>query len=129
MTQPSPPKPFASMPDTQPLWTSAEIEAATGGRLSGPAFEATGITYNSREIVPGDLFLALKGARDGHEFAASAFAAGAAGAITEHAGRGRPLGRHRRHPEARWKRLGVASRDRAPQVGAARSPARSARPA
>ena len=51
------------MPETTPLWTSAEIEAATGGRLSGAPFEVAGLTYNSREIVPGDLFLALKGAR------------------------------------------------------------------
>ena len=72
------------MPETPPLWTSAEIEQATGGRLSGDAFQVSGITYNSREIVPGDLFLALKGVRDGHDFAAAAFAAGAAGAITEH---------------------------------------------
>jgi UDP-N-acetylmuramoyl-tripeptide--D-alanyl-D-alanine ligase len=103
------------MPDTQPLWTSAEIEAATGGRLSGAAFEATGITYNSREIVPGDLFLALKGARDGHEFAASAFAAGAAGAITEHVVEGGPsvvTADTLRALEA----LGVASRDRSPHV-------------
>ena len=104
-----------AVPPSGPLWTSAEIEAATGGRLSGPAFEATGITYNSREIVPGDLFLALKGARDGHEFAASAFAAGAAGAITEHAVEGGPsviTADTLRALEA----LGVASRDRSPQV-------------
>ena len=77
------------MPD-RPLWTSAEIVAATGGTLSGAAFETRGITYNSREIVPGDLFLALKGARDGHDFAAAGFAAGAAGAITEHPVEGGP---------------------------------------
>ncbi len=115
MTQPSPPKPFASMPETAPLWTSAEIKAATGGRLSGAAFEATGITYNSREIVPGDLFLALKGARDGHDFAAAAFAAGAAGAITEHAVEGGPsvvVADTLRALEA----LGVASRDRSQHV-------------
>lgn len=68
----------------EPLWTSAEIEAATGGRRSGEAFTATGLTYNSREIAPGELFLALRGARDGHDFAASAFAAGASGALSEH---------------------------------------------
>ena len=70
------------MPDTpaRPLWTAAEIAAATGGVLHGDDRPVTGLTYNSREIVPGDLFLALKGARDGHEFAASAFAAGAAAA-------------------------------------------------
>src|SRR6476661_9316350 len=83
-TRPKPPKPCANMPDMPPLWTSDEIAAATGGALSGPAFEAGGLTYNSREIVPGDLFLALKGARDGHDFAASAYAAGATGALTEH---------------------------------------------
>ena len=100
------------MPDT-PLWTSAEIVAATGGTLSGAAFEATGITYNSREIVPGDLFLALKGARDGHQFAAAAFAAGATGAITEHPVGGGPcvvVADTLRGLEA----LGMAARDRTP---------------
>lgn len=100
------------MPD-RPLWTSAEIVAATGGTLSGAAFAVTGITYNSREIVPGDLFLALKGARDGHEFAAAAFAAGAAGAITEHPVEGRPsvvTADTLRALEA----LGVAARERTP---------------
>lgn len=98
------------MPDT-PLWTSAEIATATGGTLSGPAFETRGITYNSREIGPGDLFLALKGARDGHDFAAAAFAAGAAGAITEHPVEGGPsvvVGDTLRALEA----LGMAARDR-----------------
>ncbi|HEY0601177.1 UDP-N-acetylmuramoyl-tripeptide--D-alanyl-D-alanine ligase [Brevundimonas sp.] len=105
------------MPETTHLWTSAEIEAATGGRLSGAPFEVAGITYNSREIVPGDLFLALKGARDGHEFAASAFAAGAAGAIAEHPVEGGPsvvVPDTLRALEA----LGVAARERCPRRGA-----------
>ena len=103
------------MPETAPLWTSAEIETATGGRLSGVPFEASGITYNSREIVPGDLFVALKGARDGHDFAASAFAAGAAGAIAEHPVEGGPsvvVADTLRALEA----LGAASRERSPHV-------------
>ena len=98
------------MPDS-PLWTSAEIATATGGTLSGAAFEARGITYNSREIVAGDLFLALRGARDGHDFASAAFAAGAAGAITEHPVEGGPsvvVGDTLRALEA----LGMAARDR-----------------
>jgi len=119
MTPPSPPKPWAFMPDiapfSGPLWTSAEIEAATGGRLSGPAFAANGITYNSREIVPGDLFLALKGERDGHEFATAAFAAGATGAITEHAVEGGPSVVTADTLRA-LAALGVAARDRSPQV-------------
>jgi UDP-N-acetylmuramoyl-tripeptide--D-alanyl-D-alanine ligase len=104
------------MPDATPLWTSAEIASATGGRLSGAPFEAAGITYNSREIAPGDLFVALQGARDGHDFAAAAFAAGAAGALTNRAVDGGPCivveGDTLRALEA----LGVASRERAPQV-------------
>ena len=98
------------MPDS-PLWTSAEIATATGGTLSGAAFEARGITYNSREIVAGDLFLALRGARDGHDFASAALAAGAAGAITEHPVEGGPsvvVGDTLRALEA----LGMAARDR-----------------
>lgn len=63
------------------LWTSAEIAAATGGTASAN-FAVTGVTFDSREIVPGDLFIALRGeTRDGHHFVEAAFAAGAAGAI------------------------------------------------
>ena len=63
------------------LWTSSEIEAATGGRASA-AFEVTGVTFDSREVQPGDLFIAMPGTvHDGHKFVAGAFAAGAAGAI------------------------------------------------
>ncbi|MBI2260041.1 MAG: UDP-N-acetylmuramoyl-tripeptide--D-alanyl-D-alanine ligase [Caulobacterales bacterium] len=103
------------MPETTPLWTSAGIEAATGGRLSGAPFEVAGLTYNSREIVPGDLFLALKGARDGHDFAAAAFAAGAAGAITEHPVEGGPSVVVADTLRA-LEDLGVASRERSPHV-------------
>lgn len=63
------------------LWTSAEIVTATGGTASGD-FAATGVAFDSREIGPGDLFVAMKGeATDGHLFLDKAFAAGAAGAI------------------------------------------------
>ena len=63
------------------LWTSDEIAAATGGTASAP-FEVTGVTFDSREVRPGDLFVAMPGTvHDGHKFVDSAFAAGAAGAI------------------------------------------------
>ena len=63
------------------LWTSDEIAAATGGKASAP-FEVTGVTFDSREVGPGDLFVAMPGSvRDGHEFLDEAFAAGASGAI------------------------------------------------
>lgn len=66
---------------TGPLWTSDAIAAATGGRASAD-FAADGVTFDSREVGPGDLFIALKGeATDGHLYLDQAFARGAAGAI------------------------------------------------
>jgi UDP-N-acetylmuramoyl-tripeptide--D-alanyl-D-alanine ligase len=63
------------------LWTSEEIAAATGGTASAP-FEVTGVTFDSREVEPGFLFIAMPGTvHDGHKFVEAAFAAGAAGAI------------------------------------------------
>jgi UDP-N-acetylmuramoyl-tripeptide--D-alanyl-D-alanine ligase len=65
---------------TAPLWTSAEAEAATGGRATR-AFACTGVSIDSRSLAPGDLFVALKDARDGHDFVAQALANGAAAAL------------------------------------------------
>src|ERR1051326_8215253 len=63
------------------LWTSEEIVAATGGTASR-RFEVTGVTFDSREVRPGDLFVAMPGTvHDGHKFVDGAFASGAAGAI------------------------------------------------
>jgi UDP-N-acetylmuramoyl-tripeptide--D-alanyl-D-alanine ligase len=63
------------------LWTSAEIADAVGGAAHGD-FDATGVAFDSREVEPGHLFVAMKGeATDGHLFLAKAFAAGAAGAV------------------------------------------------
>ena len=104
------------MPDPiQPLWTALDIAAATGGRIDGGAFDVHGITYNSREIAPGDLFLALKGERDGHDFATAAFAAGASGALVERPVEGGPCIVVPDTLKA-LEMLGVAARDRAPQV-------------
>ena len=67
------------------LWTSDEIAEAVGGSVHG-AFEATGVAFDSREIEPGDLFIALRGeATDGHRFVAEAKTAGAAGALVSEA--------------------------------------------
>lgn len=99
----------------RPLWSAAEVAAATGGVLQGDDRPITGLTYNSREIVPGDLFLALKGERDGHQFAGGAFASGAATALVEHPVDGGPcvvVPDTLRGLEA----LGVAARERAPHV-------------
>ena len=65
----------------EPLWTSAEIAAATGGDPFGEPFDATGVEIDSREIAPGDLFVALRAERDGHAFVPKAIERGAAGTL------------------------------------------------
>jgi UDP-N-acetylmuramoyl-tripeptide--D-alanyl-D-alanine ligase len=70
---------------TAPLWTAFDIAAATDGDVHGD-FDATGVAFDSREIGPGDLFIALSGeSTDGHRFLDKAFASGAAGAIVSEA--------------------------------------------
>lgn len=64
------------------LWTSAEAAAATGGRAVG-RWIAGGLAIDSRELAPGDLFIALKDRRDGHAFVPAAYEAGAAAAMVE----------------------------------------------
>jgi UDP-N-acetylmuramoyl-tripeptide--D-alanyl-D-alanine ligase len=63
------------------LWTSHDIAAAVGGTASA-AFEVTGVSFDSREVEPGHLFVALTGeATDGHRFVSGAFERGAAGVL------------------------------------------------
>jgi UDP-N-acetylmuramoyl-tripeptide--D-alanyl-D-alanine ligase len=65
------------------LWTAAEIAAATGG-VASHDFQASGIEMDSRDVKPGDVFVALKGeAMDGHRFIDAAFAKGAVAAIVD----------------------------------------------
>lgn len=65
------------------LWTSAEAAAATGGQAIGD-WAVTGVSIDTRTIQPGDLFVALKAARDGHDFVAQALAKGAGAALVSH---------------------------------------------
>ena len=65
-----------------PLWTSDEIIAATGGTLHGRPFDVSGITFDSREVEHGWLFVAMPGTvADGHDYVAKAMEAGAAAAL------------------------------------------------
>jgi UDP-N-acetylmuramoyl-tripeptide--D-alanyl-D-alanine ligase len=66
----------------EPLWQWDELSAAAGARIEGtPSNPVTGFSIDTRTINPGDVFVALKDARDGHEFVGQAFKAGAAAAI------------------------------------------------
>jgi UDP-N-acetylmuramoyl-tripeptide--D-alanyl-D-alanine ligase len=98
----------------KPLWTAQEIAAATGGTIVGGAFAATGVSIDTRTIEPGDLFVALAGVRDGHEFVEQALAKGAAGALVsrEVGGAGVLVGDTLKALE----QLGAAARERAPQA-------------
>ncbi|UYY78680.1 UDP-N-acetylmuramoyl-tripeptide--D-alanyl-D-alanine ligase [Sphingomonas sp. R1] len=70
---------------TSKLWTSDDIAAATQGTASAD-FTVSGVAFDSREVGPGDLFLALKGeSTDGHRFLDQAFGQGAAGAVVSDA--------------------------------------------
>jgi UDP-N-acetylmuramoyl-tripeptide--D-alanyl-D-alanine ligase len=62
----------------RPLWTAAQLADIFAQPC---AFDATGISFDTRTIAPGDLFVALSAARDGHDFVAQALAKGAAGAL------------------------------------------------
>ncbi|MCI4646144.1 MAG: UDP-N-acetylmuramoyl-tripeptide--D-alanyl-D-alanine ligase [Hyphomonadaceae bacterium] len=73
---------------SDPLWTSEDIEAATGGQASAP-FAVSGLSIDTRTLKPGDLFVALKDARDGHDFTTRAFEAGATGALVSRVADGR----------------------------------------
>jgi UDP-N-acetylmuramoyl-tripeptide--D-alanyl-D-alanine ligase len=62
------------------LWTSDDAAQATGGRATAP-WSANGVSIDTRDIAKGDLFVALKDIRDGHDFVAQALAAGASAAL------------------------------------------------
>jgi UDP-N-acetylmuramoyl-tripeptide--D-alanyl-D-alanine ligase len=99
----------------EPLWTSEEVLAATGGKLAGAGFAATGVTFDSRDLKPGDLFVALKGERDGHAYVDQAFERGAAAVLVSQAVAGGPAV-HVADTMAALEALGAFARDRAPQV-------------
>jgi UDP-N-acetylmuramoyl-tripeptide--D-alanyl-D-alanine ligase len=62
------------------LWTADEAAAATGGRATRD-WAAAGVSIDTRTLAPGDLFVALTAARDGHDFVAQALEKGAAAAL------------------------------------------------
>ena len=104
---------------TSSLWTFDELTEATGGTLtglsdSGPR-QASGINFDSRALQPGDIFLALQGVRDGHDFVPQAFASGASVAVTR-----RPVegGACLLVPDVQkaLEDLAVFARDRAPKT-------------
>ena len=65
------------------LWDARAIAEETGGMASCD-FQVAGVEMDSRDVVHGDLFVALKGeAMDGHRFLEKAFANGAVAALVD----------------------------------------------
>lgn len=62
------------------LWTADDLRAATGGTCDD-GLVVGGVSIDTRSVQPGDLFVALRDARDGHDFVPQAFAAGAAAMV------------------------------------------------
>jgi UDP-N-acetylmuramoyl-tripeptide--D-alanyl-D-alanine ligase len=68
---------------SEPLWTYDVFLKATKGRPLGARPDTVeGISIDSRTVMPGDAFFAIKGdTHDGHDFASMALARGAATAV------------------------------------------------
>jgi UDP-N-acetylmuramoyl-tripeptide--D-alanyl-D-alanine ligase len=62
------------------LWTLREIAQATGASVAHDG-EVSGVSIDTRTLKPGELFVALKDVRDGHEFVGAAIERGAAAAL------------------------------------------------
>jgi UDP-N-acetylmuramoyl-L-alanyl-D-glutamate--2,6-diaminopimelate ligase len=65
----------------------AQLHLLPGGPAGSAATAVTGVTHDSRRVVPGDLYAALPGSRvHGAGFAAAAVASGAVAVLTDPAG-------------------------------------------
>ena len=67
---------------------ATEVADATGGTVSGPEGTVDGARIDSRLVRGGELFVALRAERDGHDYVDAALDAGAAACLVE-----RPAGR------------------------------------
>ncbi|HEY2177578.1 MAG TPA: UDP-N-acetylmuramoyl-tripeptide--D-alanyl-D-alanine ligase [Caulobacteraceae bacterium] len=97
---------------TEPLWTRGEILEATGGSARGADFAALGVAIDSRQVTRGDLFVALAGERDGHDYIPAALEAGACASLASRPGPGSAI--IVEDTLAALTAMGEAARERAP---------------
>ncbi|HEY0959778.1 MAG TPA: UDP-N-acetylmuramoyl-tripeptide--D-alanyl-D-alanine ligase [Novosphingobium sp.] len=65
------------------LWSAEAIAEAVDGVASAD-FQCSGVEIDSRDVLPGDLFFALKGeSMDGHRFVEAAFEKGASAVVVD----------------------------------------------
>lgn len=92
------------------LWDAISVARAVKGTANAD-FQLSGVEIDSRDVVPGDLFFALKGENtDGHRFVDMAFEKGASAVITDREVDG-PHVRVNDTTEA-LEKLGAAARER-----------------
>ncbi len=90
---------------------SALAEATSLGPPDADTTEITGIAYDSRTVAPGNLFVALPGARvDGHRYIEAAVARGAAAVLCQYPPGDDPPVPHLLVPDARAAMADVAAR-------------------
>jgi len=65
-------------------FTTEELAAGLVADLAGPPGQVDGVGIDSRALEPGQLFVALRAERDGHEFVPAAVAGGAAAVLVDH---------------------------------------------
>jgi UDP-N-acetylmuramoyl-tripeptide--D-alanyl-D-alanine ligase len=69
---------------TEPLWAWRDLLVASGAVADGaPTAPITGFSLDTRTLQPGDVFVAIRDVRDGHDFVLEAFRKGAAAALVE----------------------------------------------
>ncbi|MEL6891850.1 MAG: UDP-N-acetylmuramoyl-tripeptide--D-alanyl-D-alanine ligase [Actinomycetota bacterium] len=61
---------------------ASQAAAGIGARLLGPDVEITGVSFDTRSIEPGQLFVPIVAERNGHEFIGAAYDAGASCHLT-----------------------------------------------
>ena len=61
---------------------AADVAKATNGILVGQNAHLSGVSFDSRNVRPGQLFVPIVAERDGHEFVEAALAAGAGAYLT-----------------------------------------------
>ena len=61
---------------------ASEAAAATGGRLIGSDVEFVGVSFDSRSVEPGQLFVPIVAERDGHDYIGQARSSGAVAHLT-----------------------------------------------
>ena len=68
------------------LWSQTDLVEATAGDLLGDWGNdgITGVSIDSRTIKTNELFVAIKGKRDGHNFINDAIKLGAKAALVDH---------------------------------------------